>query len=132
LARKFYSIHVVALRALNSFARPYRFFFFFPLVRLFFVDPSRLPAPESGALQVHNGVSPILAQTYTQTFDVYSAKRFPGVPGEFLRSRLLFTYPPLSKNFSDWKHVADTTALSIAFGNQGQKLPLVRILSNIF
>jgi len=57
-----------------------------------------LPAPENGALQAHTDVSPILAQTYTQAFDVYSAKRFPGVP--------------------------DTTALSIAFGNQGQKLPL--------
>jgi len=57
-----------------------------------------LQAPENGAPQVHNDVSPILAQTYTQAFDVYSAKRFPGVP--------------------------DTTALSIAFGNQGQKLPL--------
>jgi hypothetical protein len=41
-----------------------------------------LPAPENGALQVHNDVSPILAQTYTQAFDVYSAKRFPGVPGK--------------------------------------------------
>ncbi|KAH9999993.1 velvet factor-domain-containing protein [Russula vinacea] len=39
-----------------------------------------IPAPENGALQVHNNVSPILAQTYTQAFDVYSAKRFPGVP----------------------------------------------------
>lgn len=43
--------------------------------------------------------APILAQTFTDSFTVYSAKRFPGVP--------------------------DTTALSIAFGNQGQKLPLV-------
>jgi Velvet factor len=42
----------------------------------------RIPAPENGALQVHNNVSPILAQTYTQAFDVYSAKRFPGVPGK--------------------------------------------------
>jgi hypothetical protein len=42
----------------------------------------RLPAPESGALQVHNNVSPILAQTFTLVFDVFSAKRFPGVPGK--------------------------------------------------
>lgn len=56
------------------------------------------PAPEPGATQVHMGVSPILAQTFTEPFIVYSAKRFPGVP--------------------------DTTALSIALGNQGQKLPL--------
>jgi len=56
------------------------------------------PAPEMGAQRVHNHVSPILAQTFTDPFTVYSAKRFPGVP--------------------------DTTALSIAFGSQGQKLPL--------
>jgi len=56
------------------------------------------PAPEWGAPGVTTGTTPILAQTYTEPFTVYSAKRFPGVP--------------------------DTTALSIAFGNQGQKLPL--------
>jgi len=56
------------------------------------------PAPEAGAVRVHNDVSPVLAQTFTKQFTVYSAKRFPGVP--------------------------DTTALSIALGNQGQKLPL--------
>jgi len=56
------------------------------------------PAPEIGAQRVHNDVSPVLAQTFTEQFTVFSAKRFPGVP--------------------------DTTALSIAFGNQGQKLPL--------
>ncbi|KAI0307048.1 velvet factor-domain-containing protein [Multifurca ochricompacta] len=67
-------------------------------LRLRLMNIGALPAPENGALQVLNDVSPILAQTYTQAFDVYSAKRFPGVP--------------------------DTTALSIAFGNQGQKLPL--------
>lgn len=27
------------------------------------------------------GVSPILAQTFTDSFTVFSAKRFPGVPG---------------------------------------------------
>ncbi|KAF9651073.1 hypothetical protein BDM02DRAFT_3111084 [Thelephora ganbajun] len=56
------------------------------------------PAPEPGAVKVHSDVSPVLAQAFTEPFTVYSAKRFPGVP--------------------------DTTALSIAFGNQGQKLPL--------
>jgi len=56
------------------------------------------PAPDWGSPGVTTGTTPILAQTYTEAFTVYSAKRFPGVP--------------------------DTTALSIAFGNQGQKLPL--------
>jgi len=56
------------------------------------------PAPDTGAVRIHTDVSPILAQAFTEQFMVYSAKRFPGVP--------------------------DTTALSIAFGNQGQKLPL--------
>lgn len=59
---------------------------------------ARAPAPNRGATRLHQGVSPILAQTFTEPFMVFSAKRFPGVP--------------------------DTTALSIAFGNQGQKLPL--------
>lgn len=63
----------------------------------------RAPAPEWGATGVTMGAVPILAQTYTEPFTVYSAKRFPGVP--------------------------DTTALSIAFGNQGQKLPLVCLLT---
>ncbi|KXN92292.1 hypothetical protein AN958_08523 [Leucoagaricus sp. SymC.cos] len=57
------------------------------------------PAPEYGATKVHTDISPVLAQTFTDPFTVFSAKRFPGVP--------------------------DTTALSIAFGNQGQKIPLV-------
>ncbi|KAF9021507.1 hypothetical protein BDZ89DRAFT_1163712 [Hymenopellis radicata] len=56
------------------------------------------PAPDFGAIRVNTEASPVLAQTFTEPFTVYSAKRFPGVP--------------------------DTTALSIAFGNQGQKLPL--------
>ncbi|TFY59154.1 hypothetical protein EVG20_g7890 [Dentipellis fragilis] len=67
-------------------------------LRLRLMNIGAPPAPESGALSVHTGVSPVLAQTFTAPFDVFSAKRFPGVP--------------------------DTTALSIAFGNQGQKLPL--------
>lgn len=39
------------------------------------------PAPEPGALRVHTNISPILAQTFTDPFVVFSAKRFPGVPG---------------------------------------------------
>ncbi|TEB35746.1 hypothetical protein FA13DRAFT_1788354 [Coprinellus micaceus] len=67
-------------------------------LRMRLMNVGASPAPESGAIRVHNNVSPVLAQTFTDSFTVYSAKRFPGVP--------------------------DTTALSIAFGNQGQKLPL--------
>lgn len=62
------------------------------------------------------GQSKILAQTFTDSFIVYSAKRFPGVPGMSFRW--------LSMTFEAHHHL-DTTALSIAFGNQGQKLPLV-------
>ncbi|KAF8966494.1 velvet factor [Flammula alnicola] len=54
------------------------------------------PAPEIGAQRVHSDVSPVLAQVFTEPFTIFSAKRFPGVP--------------------------DTTALSIAFGNQGEKV----------
>jgi hypothetical protein len=39
------------------------------------------PAPEMGSQRVHNDVSPVLAQTFTEQFTVFSAKRFPGVPG---------------------------------------------------
>ncbi|KAJ7774116.1 velvet factor [Mycena olivaceomarginata] len=67
-------------------------------LRLRLMNVGALPAPEPGALQVHTGVSPVLAQIFTEPFTVFSAKRFPGVP--------------------------ETTALSIAFGNQGLKLPL--------
>ncbi|KAH9179567.1 velvet factor-domain-containing protein [Lactarius sanguifluus] len=96
-----------ACRLLDEHRKPGVFFLFQDLsirtegrfrLRLRLMNVGAPPAPECGALQVHNNVSPILAQTYTQAFDVFSAKRFPGVP--------------------------DTTALSIAFGNQGQKLPL--------
>ncbi|KAG9317352.1 velvet factor [Chiua virens] len=38
-------------------------------------------APEPGAQRVHTNVSPVLAQTFTEPFVVFSAKRFPGVPG---------------------------------------------------
>jgi len=56
------------------------------------------PAPNGLSNAVHTGVSPVLAQAFSDPFTVYSAKHFPGM--------------------------LDTTALSIAFGNQGQKLPL--------
>ncbi|CAE6470197.1 unnamed protein product [Rhizoctonia solani] len=56
------------------------------------------PAPNAHATHVTTTSAPILAQTFTEPFTVYSAKRFPGVP--------------------------ETTPLSVAFGTQGQKLPL--------
>ncbi|CCO28188.1 hypothetical protein BN14_02181 [Rhizoctonia solani AG-1 IB] len=56
------------------------------------------PAPNAHATHVTTTSAPILAQTFTDPFTVFSAKRFPGVP--------------------------ETTPLSVAFGTQGQKLPL--------
>jgi len=56
------------------------------------------PAPNRGSTRVHEGVSAVLAQTFTEPFTVFSAKKFPGVP--------------------------QMTALSLEFGKQGQKLPL--------
>jgi hypothetical protein len=67
-------------------------------LRLRLMNVGDSSTPDTGAPRVHTDVSPVLAQTFTDPFVVYSAKRFPGVP--------------------------ETTALSIAFGNQGQKLPL--------
>ncbi|TDL29832.1 hypothetical protein BD410DRAFT_780327 [Rickenella mellea] len=96
-----------ACRLLDEHRKPGIFFLFQDLsirtegsfrLRLRLMNVGAPPAPEPGALRVSTGISPILAQTFTDPFVVYSAKRFPGVP--------------------------DTTALSIAFGNQGQKLPL--------
>lgn len=72
---------------------------------------------------MHSEVSPVLAQAFTDPFTVYSAKRFPGVPGEMtaVHSDLVASHTNI-----DWATLnVDTTALSIAFGNQGQKLPLV-------
>ncbi|KIJ69945.1 hypothetical protein HYDPIDRAFT_79354 [Hydnomerulius pinastri MD-312] len=98
-----------ACRLLDEHRKPGIFFLFQDLsvrtegtfrLRLRLMNVGESPAPEAGALRVHTNVSPVLAQTFTEPFVVFSAKRFPGVP--------------------------DTTALSIAFGNQGQKLPLVR------
>ncbi|KAH6915096.1 velvet factor [Coprinopsis sp. MPI-PUGE-AT-0042] len=96
-----------ACRLLDEHRKPGIFFLFQDLsvrtegtfrLRMRLMNVGAPPAPEAGSSRVHNDVSPILAQTFTEAFTVFSAKRFPGVP--------------------------DTTALSIAFGNQGQKLPL--------
>ncbi|EAU84336.1 hypothetical protein CC1G_01332 [Coprinopsis cinerea okayama7 len=96
-----------ACRLLDEHRKPGIFFLFQDLsvrtegtfrLRMRLMNVGAPPAPEPGSCRVHNDISPILAQTFTEPFIVYSAKRFPGVP--------------------------DTTALSIAFGNQGQKLPL--------
>ncbi|KAF8165576.1 velvet factor [Crassisporium funariophilum] len=97
-----------ACRLLDEHRKPGIFFLFQDLsvrtegtfrLRMRLMNVGAPPAPEMGAVRVHTDVSPVLAQTFTEQFTVFSAKRFPGVP--------------------------DTTALSIAFGNQGQKLPLV-------
>ncbi|KAI0082369.1 hypothetical protein K474DRAFT_1585794 [Panus rudis PR-1116 ss-1] len=96
-----------ACRLLDEHRKPGIFFLFQDLsirtegtfrLRLRLMNIGAPPAPEPGAIRVHTDVSPVLAQTFTKQFTVFSAKRFPGVP--------------------------DTTALSIALGNQGQKLPL--------
>ncbi|KAL4076205.1 velvet factor-domain-containing protein [Scleroderma citrinum] len=96
-----------ACRLLDEHRRPGIFFLFQDLsvrtegtfrLRLRLMNVGDSTTPGSGALRVHTNVSPVLAQAFTEPFIVYSAKRFPGVP--------------------------DTTPLSIAFGNQGQKLPL--------
>jgi len=94
-------------RLLDEHRKPGIFFLFQDLsvrtegtfrLRLRLMNVGAPPAPEPGALSVHTNVSPVLAQIFTEPFTVFSAKRFPGVP--------------------------ETTALSIAFGNQGLKLPL--------
>ncbi|KAJ7780922.1 velvet factor [Mycena metata] len=94
-------------RLLDEHRKPGIFFLFQDLsvrtegtfrLRLRLMNVGAPPAPEPGALAVHTSVSPVLAQIFTEPFTVFSAKRFPGVP--------------------------ETTALSIAFGNQGLKLPL--------
>lgn len=96
-----------ACRLLDEHRKPGIFFLFQDLsirtegtfrLRLRLMNVGAPPAPEPGGYRVHTDVSPVLAQTFTEPFVVFSAKRFPGVP--------------------------DTTALSIALGNQGQKLPL--------
>jgi hypothetical protein len=52
---------------------------------------NRSPAPEMGALRVHNDVSPVLAQAFTDPFTVFSAKRFPGVPGILIVHYLIYS-----------------------------------------
>ncbi|KAI0650528.1 velvet factor-domain-containing protein [Trametes meyenii] len=98
-----------ACRLLDEHRKPGVFFLFQDLsirtegtfrLRLRLMNVGAPPAPEPRAPCVHTEMSAVLAQTFTEPFIVFSAKRFPGVP--------------------------DTTALSIALGNQGQKLPLVR------
>ncbi|KAH9927228.1 velvet factor-domain-containing protein [Fomitopsis serialis] len=96
-----------ACRLLDEHRTPGIFFLFQDLsirtegtfrLRLRLMNVGSPPAPEPGSRFINIGFSKILAQTFTDPFVVYSAKRFPGVP--------------------------ETTALSIALGNQGQKLPL--------
>ncbi|PSR93755.1 hypothetical protein PHLCEN_2v4650 [Hermanssonia centrifuga] len=96
-----------ACRLLDEHRKPGIFFLFQDLsirtegtfrLRLRLMNVGAPPAPEAGSIRIHCECSPVLAQTFTEPFVVFSAKRFPGVP--------------------------DTTALSIALGNQGQKLPL--------
>ncbi|KAI0692263.1 velvet factor-domain-containing protein [Cytidiella melzeri] len=98
-----------ACRLLDEHRKPGIFFLFQDLsirtegtfrLRLRLMNVGAPPAPDLRAYGVHTDMSPVLAQTFTEPFVVFSAKRFPGVP--------------------------DTTALSIALGNQGQKLPLTR------
>ncbi|KAK0190645.1 velvet factor [Armillaria mellea] len=98
-----------ATRLMDAHRQPGIFFLFQDLsvrtegtfrLRLRLMNVGAPPAPEAGASGVHTSMSPVLAQTFTEPFTVFSAKRFPGVP--------------------------DMTVLSIALGNQGQKLPLVR------
>ncbi|KAK0491322.1 velvet factor, partial [Armillaria novae-zelandiae] len=96
-----------ATRLLDAHRKPGIFFLFQDLsvrtegtfrLRLRLMNVGAPPAPEAGASAVHTGMSSVLAQTFTEPFTVFAAKRFPGVP--------------------------DMTVLSIALGNQGQKLPL--------
>ena len=50
----------------------------------------RPPAPDAPSGGTHTSVSSVLAQTFTEPFIVYSAKRFPGVPGNELIDRFRF------------------------------------------
>lgn len=91
-----------ATRLLDEHRKPGVFFLFQDLsvrtegsfrLRMRLMNIGRFPAPEAGAAGVMSindpevpgrgppGVSPVLAQVYTEPFTVYSAKRFPGVPG---------------------------------------------------
>ncbi|KAI0032953.1 velvet factor-domain-containing protein [Vararia minispora EC-137] len=104
-------------------------------IRLRLMNIGAPPTTAEGLPAVLTGSAPVLAQTFTDAFDVYSAKRFPGVPGtssfalplppEWRAPNPYSTapYPFRSAPLTNERAV-DTTALSIAFGNQGQKLPL--------
>ncbi|KAJ3932990.1 MAG: velvet factor-domain-containing protein [Lentinula lateritia] len=126
-----------ATRLLDEHRKPGVFFLFQDLsvrtegtfrLRMRLMNVGKYPAPEAGATGVMSiddrdghergvpGVSPVLAQVYSEPFTVYSAKRFPGVPGVYCYCRSFL--------LTDHNFPTDTTALSIAFGNQGQKLPL--------
>lgn len=92
-----------ATRLLDEHRKPGVFFLFQDLsvrtegsfrLRMRLMNIGRYPAPEAGAVGVMSmndpeapgrgppGVAPVLAQVYTEPFTVYSAKRFPGVPGK--------------------------------------------------
>ncbi|KAJ7068583.1 velvet factor-domain-containing protein [Mycena amicta] len=116
-------------RLLDEHRKPGIFFLFQDLsvrtegtfrLRLRLMNVGAPPAPEPGATEVHTSVSPVLAQIFSEPFTVFSAKRFPGVPGTLLLGSFCFQMLNLR---------LETTALSIAFGNQGLKLPLVSIPS---
>ncbi|KIM46423.1 hypothetical protein M413DRAFT_441516 [Hebeloma cylindrosporum] len=81
-----------ACRLLDEHRKPGIFFLFQDLsvrtegtfrLRMRLMNVGAPPAPEMGAQRVHNDISPVLAQTFTDQFTVFSAKRFPGVPGNF-------------------------------------------------
>ncbi|KAF8213862.1 velvet factor [Mycena galopus ATCC 62051] len=88
-------------RLLDEHRKPGIFFLFQDLsvrtegtfrLRLRLMNVGAPPAPEPGALQVHTGMSPVLAQIFTEPFTVFSAKRFPGVPGEWLLFLLVYNF----------------------------------------
>lgn len=58
-------------------------------------ESDRPPAPDAPSGGTHTDVSPVLAQTFTEPFMVYSAKRFPGVPGNELIILFHFYAQPL-------------------------------------
>lgn len=73
-------------------------------------DNSRVcspPAPEPRAPCVHTDVSPVLAQTFTEPFVVFSAKRFPGVPGKSRSPTHAFT-PCIAPDL--WLMILGTTS----------------------
>lgn len=67
-------------------------------LRLRLMNVGAPPIPNTNSRRVNENSSPILAQAFTDVFQVYSAKKFIGVP--------------------------EMTALSKTFARQGQKLPL--------